>query len=88
MFNSQLIVIDPINFVPMVLLTRAMTLVGKMHERFSLVERIISSPCRCLFNILCGKDGHQGKDEHQGAFLYASTRFKSRAEMGICSVLL
>lgn len=65
MFNSELIVIDPINFVPLVLLTRAMTLVGKMHERFSLVERIISSPCHCLFNILCGKDGHQGKPQEK-----------------------
>ena len=63
MFNSELVVIDPANLVPIVLLTCAMTAVGRMHERFSLVERIISSPCHCLFNILCGKDGHQGKSQ-------------------------
>lgn len=44
MFNSELVVIDPISFVPMVLLAHAMTVVGKMYERFSLAERILSSP--------------------------------------------
>lgn len=44
MFNSELVVIDPISFVPMVLLAPAMRVVGKMYERFSLAERILSSP--------------------------------------------
>ena len=63
MFNSELVVIDPANLVPTALLTCPMTAVGRRHERFSLVERIISSPCHCLFTILCGEDGHQGKSQ-------------------------
>lgn len=63
MFNSELGVIDPVSSVPTVLLTRAQTVVVRMHKWVSLAERIISSPCLCVFNILCGEDGQQGRPQ-------------------------
>lgn len=63
MFNSELVVIDPISFVPMVLPAHAMTAVGEMYEKFPLAARILSSPCLCLLTILCGEDGRQGKPQ-------------------------
>lgn len=63
MFNSELVVIDPISFVPMVLLAHAMTVVGKMYERFCLAERILSSPWLCLLTILVEK--MDAKENHR-----------------------
>lgn len=63
MFNSQLVVIDPISFVPMVLPAHALTAVGKMYERVPSAARIPSSPCLCLLTVLCGEDGRQGKPQ-------------------------
>lgn len=63
MFNSELVVIDPTSFVPMALLARRMTVVGKMYARVPLAERVLSSPCLCLLSMLCGEDGRQSKPQ-------------------------
>lgn len=39
MFNRELVVIDPISFVPMVLLACAVTIAGRAHAKFPLAEK-------------------------------------------------
>lgn len=39
MFNRELVVIDPISFVPMVLLACAVTIAGRTHAKFPLAEK-------------------------------------------------